>query len=104
MKNIQINKVYEWREVYEWKVYEWKKYTDQSYTNKKYMNGKSKRIKNIRMKSIRFFSFLLTKPNGKCTQPNKTLVLSDSKCTRSNTNYRHGKRDYTIIACLNNMK
>ena len=53
------------RKAYEWKVYEWKKYT-----NKKQPSNVFSR-----------------KTNGKCTQPNKQVVLSDSKCAWSNLNF-----------------
>ena len=52
---------------------------------------KSKGMTSIRMKSMPIENSIqnekqpsnvfLTKPSGKCTQPNKTLILSDSKCT-----------------------
>ena len=60
---------------------------------------KSMPMKSIGMKSIwtgnsierkTAFKFFLTKQNGKCTQPNKKVVISDSKCTWSNVNLGYG--------------
>ena len=67
-------------------------YKNQNYTNKTYSNEKSKKMNSIRMKSIQIeivekekqsskSTVFLTKPNRKCTQPNKKVVLLDSRCT-----------------------
>ena len=75
-------KVYEW-EVYEWKVYEWKVYEWKVCEWKVY---ELKIVWNEKQPSNVF----LTKRNGKCTQPNKKVVTSDSKCRWSNVNLGYG--------------
>ena len=76
------------KKITNWKNCTNEKCTDQNYTNKKYMNGKSKRMKSIRIaeNENQLPNVFLTKPNGKCTQPNKKVVLSDSWCSWSNIN------------------
>ena len=61
-KNILMKKVYEWK-VYELKIV---------------LNEKQP------------LNVFLTKRNGKCTQTNKKVVVSDSKCTWSNVNLGYG--------------
>ena len=88
-----------------------KKDVNDMYVSEKYANQKSIQIKiigmkstqikkSIRMKSIRIENSTvwktamknvsLTKPNGECSQTNKKVVLSDSKCTWSNANLGYG--------------
>ena len=78
--------VYEWK-VYKWKVYEWKVYEWKAYEWKVH---ELKIAENQKQPSNVF----LIKWNEKCTQPNKKVVTSDSKCTWSNVNL--GYRNVTI--------
>ena len=84
-KRIYKLKVYEWKKLYEWKKYKnEKKYANEkTYANQNWK--KSKRVKIIRIENrIEWKTVIkngsLTKPNGKCTQQSKKLVLSDTKC------------------------
>ena len=69
IKRIRMKKVKEWI-VYEWKAYRLK------IVEKEKQSSKS--------------TVFLTKPNRKCTQPNKTVVLLDSRCTWSNMRLGYG--------------
>ena len=74
MKSFRMNKIHETKKivneknVFGWRVYE------------------LKIVQNEKQPSNDF----LTKPNGKCTQLNKKVVLSDSNCAWLNVNEGYG--------------
>ena len=57
------------------------KYKNEKYTNGKYTNEKYIYELKIAQNEKQPSKVFLTKRNGKCTQPNKKVVTSDSKCT-----------------------